>query len=131
VGDRVRSVRGLSQKAWKRKWKRNQEEEKLLEITRELRNAEEKQGGADLSMEFEEIAVEALLDAIPPRPGLNANYIRGLRRRSGEASVKLMQPVHYFEDKDGKQEEITTLCRRYLDVLEKVVKDFSEQTEDD
>src|SRR5262249_13911007 len=45
-------------KAWKRKWNRSQEEEKLLKITRELRNAEEKQGGADLTEELEEIAVE-------------------------------------------------------------------------
>ena len=81
-------------------------------------------------MEFEEIAVEALLDAIPPRPGLNAAYIRALRSQSRGPSVKLMQPVHYFEDKDGKQ-EITTLCRRYLDVLEKVVKDFCADMTDD
>jgi hypothetical protein len=112
-------------KAWEPKWadNRSDEEKKLLGITNELRKAEEKQGGADLTMELEEIAVEALLDAIPPRRrrGVNAAYIRNLRRQSHGASVKLMQPVHYY--KDGKQ-EITTLCRRYLEVLEKVVKDF-------
>jgi hypothetical protein len=114
-------------KAWEPKWrdKRTEEERKLLGITNELRKAEEKQGGANLTMELEEIAVERLLDAIPPRPGLNAAYIRNLRRQSH--SVKLMQPVHYFKDKDGKQ-EITALCRRYLKVLQKVVKDLSEQT---
>jgi len=111
-------------KAWERKWKKSQEEQKLLDVTNELRKAEAHEGGADLTMELEEIAVEALVDAIPPRPGLDAAYIRGLRRQSGEASVKLMQPVHYFEDKDGKLQEITTLCRRYLDVLESVVNDF-------
>jgi len=114
-------------KAWEPKWrdKRTEEERKLLGITNELRKAEEKQGGANLTMELEEIAVERLLDAIPPRPGLNAAYIRNLRRQSHGASVKLMQPVHYY--KDGKQ-ELTTLCRRYLKVLQKVVKDLSEQT---
>jgi hypothetical protein len=114
-------------KAWERKWKPSDEEKKLLKIATCLRNAEEKQGGADLTEELEEIAVEALLDAIPPRRGVDASYIRALRRQSSGASVTLMQPVHYFEDKGGKQ-EITTLCRRYLEVLENVVKDFSEQT---
>jgi hypothetical protein len=32
-------------------------------------------------------------------------------------------PFHYFEDEDGKQ-EVTVVCRRYLEVLEKMVKDF-------
>jgi hypothetical protein len=112
-------------KAWKPKWadKRSPEEKKLLKIATDLRNAEEKQGGADLTMELEEIAVEALLDAIPPRRGVNASHIRALRRQSRGTSVRLTQPVHYFEDKDGKQ-EITALCRRYLEVLDKVIKDF-------
>ena len=44
--------------------------------------------------------------------------------------MTLMQPVHYFENKDGKQ-EITALCRRYLEVLEKVVKDFCADMTDD
>src|SRR4051794_34834347 len=50
-------------KAWEPKWTANQspEEQKLLKITRELRNIEEKQGGANLTMEFEEVAVEALV----------------------------------------------------------------------
>jgi hypothetical protein len=114
-------------KAWEPKWVKSDEEKELLEIATYLRNAEEKQGGADLTMELEEIAVEALLDAIPPRRGVDASYIRALRRQSRGASVRLIQPVHYFETKDGKQ-EITALCQRYLEVLEKVVKDFSEQT---
>ena len=112
-------------KAWEPQWrdKRTEEEQKLLDDTNELRTADTHEGGAKLTMELEEIAVEALLDAIPPRPGLNAAYIRRLRRQSGAAGVRLMQPVHYFEDKNGKQ-KITTLCRRYLKFLEKVVKDF-------
>jgi hypothetical protein len=109
-------------KAWEPKWGDNltKEEKKLLKITRDLRNIEEKQGGADLTQELEELAVEVLLDAVPPR---YASYVHALRRQSRGAGVTLMQPVHYFKDKDGKQ-EITTLCRRYLEVLEKMVNDF-------
>jgi hypothetical protein len=35
---------------------------------------------------------------------------------------------HYFEDKKENR-EITVLCRRYLEVLNKVVKDFCEDNE--
>jgi hypothetical protein len=117
-------------KAWETKWKKSQEEQKLLDVTNELRTAETHEGGADLTEELEEIAVEALLDAVPRRHRSQAAFLLARRRRLHGASVKLMQPVHYFEDNDGKQ-GITALCRRYLEVLEKMVKDFSEQTEDD
>jgi hypothetical protein len=41
----------------------------------------------------------------------------------GVSPPKTTRPAHYFEDKDGK-EEVTTLCQRYLDFLEKVLNDY-------
>jgi hypothetical protein len=43
---------------------------------------------------------------------------------------KLTAPVHYFEDKEGT-EEITALCLRYLEFLEKMVKDFCDDNQVD
>jgi hypothetical protein len=35
----------------------------------------------------------------------------------------MFRPTYYFEQEDGK-EEVTALCKRYLDFLDKVLNDF-------
>jgi len=112
-------------KAWEPKWKdrRTEEEKDLLRIATKLRNVEVKEGGADLTMELEEVAVDALIEAIPSG---RAAYPHQRRRLPGALTKKTIQinlPFHYFEDKKGKQ-EITAVCRRYLELLEKMIEDF-------
>jgi hypothetical protein len=41
----------------------------------------------------------------------------------GTPSPKTFRPAYYFEDKGGK-EEVTALCKRYLEFLDKVLNDF-------
>jgi hypothetical protein len=116
----ARSVIWTLSKEEKEKWKAlehnlSKEERKLLKITTDLRNAEEKEGGADLPVDFEEVMIDVLVEVSPPKEGV-INWAQ-LRQQ------KANRPVHYFEDKEGK-EEITKLCERYLNFLEKMVKDF-------
>jgi hypothetical protein len=63
---------------WEPKWRaeRSNEEQKLLDLTNELRIIEEKKGGADLTVELEEVAVEALLEAVPPDRRLHTAFHR-------------------------------------------------------
>ena len=123
-------------KAWEPKWAANQtkEEQKLLKITRDLRNIEEKEGGAILTMEFEEVAVNALVEAIPPDRRLHTAFLHAQRRRLPGAltqkTVRAVLPVHYLENEEGK-EVVTDLYRRYLDFLENIVKDFCTDLRDD
>jgi hypothetical protein len=113
-------------KAWRPKWEENRtpEEQKLLDLTTKLRNLEEKEGGADLTVDFEEIAINELLsaanlDPYQQHPAHRAQMFSAL----GISQPRKLRPVHYVEDKESK-EEIIALCGRYLDFLDKAVKDF-------
>jgi hypothetical protein len=116
--------------AWKQKWepKQTEEEKKLLKLTNDLRTKEVHQGGTDLTMEFEEVAVEALLDAIPHQRFIYPHQRRRLPAASTQTTIRASLPFHYFEDEKGKQ-EATQISRRYLDCLEKVVKGFCEDNQ--
>jgi len=109
---------------WEPKWKAKltPEEQRLLDLTRQLRNVEEKEGGADLTEEWEEVAVQAAVDLKPP-----IHWERnGIVRFSASHEIVTRQelrPAYYFEDKQGS-EEISALCERYLKFLEKTVADF-------
>jgi len=96
-------------KAWEPKWraKRTLDEQELLDITNELRIVEAKKGGANL---YVEMAQEALEITHPDS-------------RTTQATLRLNISFHYFEDGKKKQ-EVTDVCRRYLELLEKMVKDF-------
>jgi hypothetical protein len=109
--------------AWKPKWEAqlNDEERRLLKLTRQLRNAEEKEGGADLTEELEEVVVQAAVDLRPPIHWERDGLVGGSR----EVRIvprKELRPAYYFGE--GK-EEISALCWRYLQFLEKTVDDFS------
>jgi hypothetical protein len=114
-------------KAWEPTWraKRDTEEQKLLDITNEFRTDEVHRGGADLTVEFEEVALDELFDASHSWHPAYYQHMRRqhMRRLPGASPPKAMRPAYYFEDEDGKK-DVTEVCRRYLEVLEKVVKDF-------
>jgi hypothetical protein len=109
-------------KAWEPKWKdtRSNEEHKLLDLTNELRLDEAKRGGANALVEWEEVALQGLLvlrsEDLEP-------WKQPPHRRSLVSQPKMFRPTYYFEQKDGK-EEVTALCKRYLDFLDKVLNDF-------
>jgi hypothetical protein len=116
-------------KEWEPKWraKRSTDEQKLLDITNEFRIDEEKKGGTNLTVELEEIAVHELLSAnLGPRRQHPANLpyeISPLGMRV--AQPKTLRHAYYFTNEEGK-EEVTALCQRYLNFLEKMVRDFCE-----
>ena len=109
--------------AWEPKWRANlsKEDRKLLKITTDLRNAEEKRGGADLTVDSEEVAIEELLSL--GRRRQHPAYLPTMFTPLGMqvAQPKTLRHAYYFEDKQGK-EEITALCERYLKFLEKTIK---------
>jgi hypothetical protein len=98
-------------KAWEPKWraKRSTDEQKLLDITNEFRIDEEKKGGTNLYVDLEQEA----LDITP------------VDSHTTQFTLRLRLSFHYLEDEETKQ-EATALCRRYLNFLEKMVKDFCE-----
>ena len=117
-------------KAWEPKWKatRSNEEQKLLDLTNELRVDEAKRGGANALVEWEEVALHELLSANFDRDRRHPAYGVQLFNQSampGVPSPKTTRPAYYFEHEDGK-EEVTALCDRYLKFLEKVLSDFEQ-----
>jgi hypothetical protein len=113
-------------KAWEPKWRarRSNEEQKLLDLTNELRLDEAKRGGANALVEWEEVALHELL-ALRSGDFEPWRQVYHMHRRSlpGVPPPKVFRPAYYFEEEDGKQ-EVTALCERYLKVLEKVLNDF-------
>jgi hypothetical protein len=112
-------------KAWKPEWEAqlSEEERRLLELTADLRNADAKEGGADLTEELEEVVVQAAVD-LKPQVYWQRDGLAGGSASQQIVTRKELRPAYYFEDKEGK-EEITALCWRYLQFLEKTVDDFS------
>jgi hypothetical protein len=119
--------------AWEPKWRdsRSQEQQKLLKVTTKLRNVDAKEGGVRLTMEFEDVTVKALIQAIPSGQGIYPHQRRRLPSMTPvhhSSTQKLVLPVLYFKDKDKKR-ELTDVCRQYLELLEKMVKDFCEEAD--
>jgi hypothetical protein len=114
-------------KAWEPQWKatRSKEEQKLLDLTNELRLDEAKRGGSNPSVELEEIAVQELIltsgdfDLERQHPAYGMHVFAP----PGTPSPRTFRQAHYFEHED-KKEEVTALCKRYLDFLDKVLNDF-------
>jgi hypothetical protein len=96
-----------------------------LDFTNDLRTDEVHRGGTEPSVELEEVAVRELI--LSPDFDLERQHpAYGMHRRSailGVPQPKAFRPTYYFEDKEGK-EEVTALCKRYLDFLDKMLNDF-------
>jgi hypothetical protein len=91
-------------KAWEPKWRatRSNEEQKLLDLTNELRIDEVKRGGANPSLELEEVALHELL-----RSGLASQH----PSYGGHSFAPPDTPppttkrhTYYFEDEEGREE---------------------------
>jgi hypothetical protein len=110
--------------AWEPGWKSKltDEERKLLRFTNELRIDEAKRAGADLLLELEEVAVHELLSANLDIEKWHPAYYH-LQRLPGVPPTTVSRPAYYFEHEDGK-EEVTALCQRYLEFLEKAVNAY-------
>jgi hypothetical protein len=114
-------------KAWKPTWEasRSPEEQRLLDLTNDLRTDEVHRGGTDPSVELEEVALQELLRSVDF--DLERQHpAHGIHRRSailGVPQPKVFRQTYYFEDEVGK-EEVTALCKRYLDFLDKMLNDF-------
>jgi hypothetical protein len=101
-------------KAWEPKWKarRTTGEQKLLDFRNELRTAETHRSGANLWVELKQEALDVI----------------HLDSRTTQATLRLN--ISYYFDEEQKH-EVTALCRRYLELLETMVKDFCEDNEID
>ena len=116
--------------AWEPKWKatRSNEEQKLLDLTNELRLDEAKRGGANPSVELEEVALQGLLRSVDfdlerQHPAYGMHRYSAIPGLPQPPQPKLFRPAYYFEDENGKV-EVTALCERYLKLLEKVLNDY-------
>jgi hypothetical protein len=113
--------------AWEPKWRdrRSTEEQKLLDLTNELRLDEAKRGGSNALIVWEEVALNELLRSVDF--DLERQHpAHGMHRQSaipGLPQPKMFRPAYYFEQEDGKQ-EVTAVCQRYLEFLEKTLNDF-------
>ena len=96
-----------------------------MDLTNELRLDEAKRGGANASVEWEEVALNELLRSVDF--DLERQHpAHGMHRQSaipGLQQPKVFRPAYYFEQEDGKQ-EVTAVCQRYLEFLEKTLNDF-------
>lgn len=112
--------------AWLPVWEEQltPEERKLLKVTNELRLDEVKRQGADIIVEFEEVAIHELIspnfDLERLHPAYGTHIFSAL---PGTPQPKTHRPAYYLEHEDGKA-QVTTVCKRYLDDLEKMVRDF-------
>jgi hypothetical protein len=113
-------------KAWEPTWKRSKEEDDLLKLTNKLRLDEAKRGGANALIVWEEVALHELLalrsESVEPwkqHPAYGVHVFAP----PGVPSPKIKRPAYYFEQEDGKH-EVTVVCQRYLEFLEKTLNDF-------
>jgi hypothetical protein len=106
--------------AWNPTWeeKLTSEESKLLELTNELRLDEVKRAGAKSIVELEEVP----FDVLSARPRGHFPYMQS-STLPGATPPKIGRWVHYV-DQEGGKEEVTAMCKRYLEYLEKFVQEF-------
>jgi hypothetical protein len=85
---------------------------------------EAKRGGANALIVWEEVALNELLALPDVEPWKQHPAFGGhVFAPPGTASPRTRRQAFYFEDEGGK-EEVTALCKRYLDFLDKMLEDF-------
>jgi hypothetical protein len=112
--------------AWKPKWEStlSDQDKKLLAFANKLRLDVAKRGGADPVMVLEEVELHELVNAnLDVDPWPIAAYPHHRRTLPGVPPSIAFRPAYYFEQEGGK-EEVTALCARYLEFLEKMLTDF-------
>jgi hypothetical protein len=120
--------------AWMVTWEAQiePEERQLLRFVNECRLDTVKRGGIQTLVEWEDIDIYELLGA--SRPSFESGIMDVNRQHpygvyasgipaSPPPSVSFVGPTFHF-DREGAKEEVTATCRKYLDYLEKFVRDF-------
>jgi len=117
-------------RAWRSGWEAQlgPEDRKLLKLTNELRIAETKRDGAKPIVELEAIPIAQILGARPEHHPSRTMQLGTPATLTGVVppgvpEAKVGRWVHYVEDEDGRT-EVTAMCKRYLDYLEKLVQEF-------
>lgn len=109
--------------AWFPRWLRNRNEEdhKLFEFLKTQRNVEQKQGGTKVNVFWEYIPV------IEVRTDNRGHLSYGFHwfEPPGTPPPRVGLSVHYFE-LAGDEREVTAACKRYVDILDVLVRDFIE-----
>lgn len=121
--------------AWLPTWEKklNAGDRKLLQLTKNLRNEEVKEGGREPKLEWEEVAFNELI-GIQYYDGSHPAYYtqtqpqgqpmqQRLESPGAPTPVKVSRPKYYFEN-EGDRAEAMTVCKEYLDYLKKFVDDF-------
>ena len=122
--------------AWKPKWdaQLSSDERELVKFTNERRLDTVKRRGIEAIIEWENIDLYELFKGSPFFKSdildLNRQYpVFGNHMSAPPAaetpSVSLVRPVFHFE-REGAKEEVTKTCRKYLDYLERFVREFLE-----
>ena len=123
--------------AWNPIWEQqlSSEEHELLKFTKKIRNEAVKRGVIETVAEWENIDLYELLKVSKPsiesmifdvtrqHPayGVHRSWLPGTE----PPSVNLVRRIFHFERK-GVKEGVTATCRRYLDYLEKLVREFEQ-----
>jgi hypothetical protein len=124
--------------AWNPRWEErlSPEERKLLNFTTACRNADVKEGGIETRIdECETIDIYELLKNPPhyssdifdvhrQHPAYHDTH-RPAAFGTESPSLNLERSVSYFDRGDVK-EEVTVTCQKYLDYLEKFVREFEQ-----
>jgi hypothetical protein len=110
--------------AWEPKWKKTltEEQREFLKFTNELRLDETKRGGTEMILEWENVAFDELLPkANAHHPAYQSQYHRRFSSTFGVPMTAFRsRRVFYLQNR----EEVTKLCERYLDFLDKAVQEF-------
>jgi hypothetical protein len=103
-------------KAWTDKWaaKDSDADKELLQLMNEQRIAVVKRGGAETTPISEKTAIR---ESEHPAHGVHFFSVPGT-----EPPWTILD-VHYFQHK-GKKEEVVVTCERYVEYLDRMLKDF-------
>jgi hypothetical protein len=107
--------------AWFPTWfsNRSEDDRRLLNFLKEQRNFVEKCGGAEISVVCEFIPITEVKTDNRGHPAYGFHWIGP----PGTPPPRVGLPVHFF-DLSGDQNRVTSACKRYMDVLDDLVRDF-------
>ena len=107
--------------AWFPIWfgNRSEDDRQLLNFLKEQRNFIEKRGGADISVVWEFIPVTKMRTDNRGYPAYGFHWFGP----PGTPPPRVGLPVHSF-DLSGDQKRVTSACKRYVNVLDDLVRDF-------
>lgn len=107
--------------AWFPTWfgYRSEQERQLLNFLKEQRNYAEKRGGAEVNVVWEYIPVTEVRTDNRGHPAYGFHWLGP----PGTPPPRVGIPIHSFE-LSGDQQKVTSACKRYVDILDGLVRDF-------